>query len=272
MQIHTLLRSGALAAFVVLAAPANALSLSPLAPAAPTCVQDDVEFPDKRPEVKDLLSQLKGHAGKRGKEDLEAKEAMNLLLVEFKQSGPKDRAAIVKGFSGVFKEKRQEDKNGVRDNQIFITSAYALGEMGPESVKSLTSWIDHKSHRKDLDLQRRLILSLGKTKDLKAVKTLIGLLVHRQAGLQGAASEALGNYDGADQKVRKDAFNSILKVYAGVSGQKDSDPNDTIARERYDAISAPMNTALALLSGEESRKVAEWQRFWNKNKKKNWDK
>lgn len=273
MHLHALLRTSALAAAVALGAPASAKPLSPLAPCAPTFVQDDDEsFPDKRPEVKELLGQLKDHAGKRGKQDTEAIAVMNLLLVEFEQSGKKDREAIAKGFSGVFKQKRQEDENGVRQNQIFMTSAVAMGLMGPESVKSLTGWIDHKSHRKDLALQRRLILSLGKTKDPKGIKPLIGLLVHRQATVQAAASEALGNYDGSDQKVRKDAFESILKVYAGVSGQKDSDPNDRTARERYDAISAPMGTALALLSGQDNRKVVEWTRFWNKNKKKNWDK
>jgi hypothetical protein len=51
----------------------------------------------------------------------------------------------------------------------------------------------------------------------------------------------------------------------------DADANDTIARERYDVISAPIVTALQSLSGHNENDPAEWQRWWNKNKKEDWD-
>jgi hypothetical protein len=51
----------------------------------------------------------------------------------------------------------------------------------------------------------------------------------------------------------------------------DGDVNDTIARERYDAISASMITTLQRISGHDERDPAAWQRWWNKNKKEDWE-
>ena len=96
------------------------------------------------------------------------------------------------GCGKAFKEKRREDANGVRDNKLYLAVGVALGEMGPESTAELLSWIQHKTHRKDLALQRVLILSLGKNKDeKKGKKALIDLLVHKDAPVQAATAEAL---------------------------------------------------------------------------------
>ncbi len=230
------------------------------------------EKPDKRPEIAELLTRLSEHADKRGVEDPLAIEVIDKLLQEFPASGPKDRAAIVKGLDKCFTVKRQESEEGVRDNSLYIASATALGGMGPESVKVLIEWIDNKSHRQDMALQRALILALGKTKDPSATKALMDLLPHNQAAMQAAAAEALGEYADAKQEARKQAFESILKTLTALKGAVDSDVNDIISRERYDAISAAMITSLQRLSRHEERDPAEWQRWWNKNKKEDWDK
>jgi HEAT repeat protein len=255
------------------APPAMTLPTGVLSPDPILLVQDDEEEekPDKRPEVKELLDRLKGHAGKRGKEDQQAIEAIDELTQEFEKSGLKDRAAIAKGVGDTLKQKRQE-VDGVRDNKLYLASATALGLMGPESVKPLSSWIGHKTHRKDLPLQRVLILSLGKTKNEKSVGDLIDLLDNKDAMVQAAAAEAMANFDGSDQKVRKDCFKEILQVLMGVNNRVKADVNDTIARERYDVVAAPMITTLQILSGNDERQPDGWQRWWNKNKKRNWDK
>ena len=244
----------------------------PAQPVTPIASCQDDEKPDKRPEVKDLLAQLKQHAGKRGKEDQQAIAVIDTLLIEFEASGLKDRASIAKGVGACLKQKRTTNDEGVRDNKLYLAAAVSLGEMGPESVKPLQSWIGHKQHRKDLELQRRLILSLGKTRDPKAIDTLSGLLQHSKPIVQAAAAEALGNYDGVGQKQRKEIFNDVLKILGAIKNQVDANVNDTIARERYDVVAAPMITTLQGLSGYDERDPAKWQRWWNKNKKKDWDK
>jgi HEAT repeat protein len=226
---------------------------------------------DNRPEVKQMTDKLAAHASKRGKEDVQAKGVIDQLLQEFKNCGPKDRALVVKALDKCFNEKRQEDENGVRDNGLYICAAVALGEMAPESVPVLLHWIGDKSHRKDTELQKKLILLVGKTKHDSAREPLIALLLDKDPQLVAAAAEGLGNFAEIEQKVRKSTFEEVLKVLTSAKNAVDADANDTIARDRYDVVSAPMVTTLQRLSGQEISDPAEWQRWWNKNKKEDWD-
>ena len=143
--------------------------------------------------------------------------------------------------------------------------------MAPESVPVLLSWIGHKTHKKDLALQRLLILKLGKTKDERAVKPLIKQLDYFEPQIQAAASEALGEFDGAELKQRKQIFNELLKVIMSAKSNVDADNSDPIARERYDTVAAPIITSLQRLSGHNEHDPQKWQTWWNKNKKADWD-
>tara|TARA_R110002126_G_scaffold86474_18_gene208801 strand:- start:7458 stop:8294 length:837 start_codon:yes stop_codon:yes gene_type:complete len=256
-------------------APNLSTTLATTLAVAPTVVvpQDDPDsLPDKREEVAEMLVALKDHAGARnGAEDREAIAVMENLVKEFEKSGPKDRKAIVGAVSNALKEKRKEDKDGNRDNRIFIGAAEALGQMGPESVKPLESWIGHKAHKKDLALQRKLILALGLTKDEKSIDTLLDLLKNKDATLQAAASEALGNHSGRDEKARKEIFEEVLKIVTAAHNLVEQNVTDNIARERYDAIKGSMITTLQIMSGESLREPNDFRTWWNKNKKKNWD-
>lgn len=253
-----------LLAFSTLLAPTAA----PPAP-APALVRQD-EVPDGRPEIKELLKTLSSHAKKRGKEDVQAIEVIDQLVQEFPQCGPKDRKAIVKALDKNFKEKRQET-DGVRDNKLYLASTRALGEMAPESVDVLLSWIGHKSHRKDIVLQTALIEELGQTRSPKAREPLIKMLDDEDPSIQAAVATALGEYEDAELKDRKENFEELLKLLMSVKGQKDSDLNDIIARQRWNVISAPIITSLQRLSGEGETDPDAWQRWWNKNKREDWD-
>lgn len=251
---------------------APAATANPVVDPAPFVSQDDPkDLPDKREEVENLIDELKGHAKEKGKEDLQAIAVIDRMTQEFEKSGLKDRGSIAKEIGNLLKQRRKEI-DGVLDNKLFLAAAEALSQMGPESVKILQSWIGHKSHKKDLDLQATLIRSLGKTKDEKGVKTLLDILSHHEAVLQAAAGDALGNYAHLDQKERKDIFKDILQTLTGVYNAMQGDGQNIIARERYDVIAAPMITTLQVLSGHDERQPNGWTRWWNKNKKANWDK
>jgi len=236
------------------------------------------EVPDKRPEVEELCERLKEHVKRRGEEDAQAVEVIDNLIGEFSGSGPKDRVTIVKAVSKCFEARRSSEtveENGVRveklNNQLYLASAVALGEMGPESVKSLEGWIGHKRHRRDLDLQRRLTLSLGKTADPRAVSTLTDLLTHKDAPLIAAAAQALAYFEGEPSDTRKEIFGELLKALMSAKGTMDNDLNDTIARERYNTFSAALVTSLGRMSGFDERDPDKIQRWWNKNKRTDWD-
>lgn len=263
-----LLSLGLLAALAVPAAAAPARSTPSVA--VPGTPLQDPELPDKREEIEVLIDKLDAHAGARGKEDQEAVAVIDTLLTEFPGCGPKDRAAIVKALDKCFKEKRPEEEGG-RQNGLYMAAATALGKMAPESVPVLLSWIDHKSHRGDLALQRTLILQAGATRDEEAQKDIVKLLKHHEAQIQAAAAEALGNYGEAEQDLRKDLFKELLETLMTVKGQKDSDPNDTIARDRWDVIAAPIITSMKALAGHDENDPQAWQAWWNDNKKEDWD-
>lgn len=257
-------------AALVLASPGPAASLAS-AGGAPAARQDDPR-PDKREEVKELCKKFKEHIGERGKQDVEAIAVVDQMLKEFPQSGPKDREALAKALGDAFKQKRKPNSEGVRDNKLFVAAAVALGEMGPEAVPVLDSWINHKDHRDDLALQRQLILSLGKTKEKAAVKPLIDLLVHHQPTVQAATAEALANFDHLELEGRKEIFKEVLDQITAIKGQVDTDPNNTIERERYDTVRAPMRSVLQKMSKQDFSEPSEWRSWWNNNKNKDWDK
>ena len=243
-----------------------------LASAVVAAPQDDEEKPDKRPEIKEALAAFKKHVSKRGDEDVEAIAIIDQMLQEFPESGPKDRKAIAKEIGAVFKLKRKPSKENILDNKLFNAAAIALGRMGPESVKDLVKWSDHKNFAKNVDVKCRLIRALGKTEDEDAVEPLIDFLGHHDAQVQAAAAEGLGNYGEAEQKERKKIFKKMLDQLTRVKNIIDVNQVDPIERKRYDIIAGPMLTSLQVLSGnDEIRDPTEFRRWWNKNKKKDWD-
>ena len=256
--------------FLALISPA-ALAPAEAALAPVSVALQDEEFPDKRPEVKEWLSQLKDHVGERGAEDREAGALIEKLTEEFQKSGEKDRAAIVKEVAKCLDARRKDLKKDVPDNALKLAAAKALGAMGPESVRALSGWVDHKKVRDNIELQRRLVLSLGETKDEDATKALLDMLDNHKPSIVGAAAEALGNFTGIEQRERKKLFEELLKALMSARGKVDADPADNIAREWWNVVSAPLMTAMTALSGHDAKNAQDWQRFWNKNKRSNWD-
>lgn len=247
--------------------PAESLVVSGLQQPAPNT------NPDNRPEIKEFCDQLNDHIGKRGKADTEAIAVIDSLLPEFEKSGPKDRTLIVKGLDKCLDVKRQDSAEGVPDNKLFLAAAVGLRTMGPESAPVLMKWIGHKDHRKDLVLQAKLITSLGKTRDEDGRKLLIKLLVDKSPAVIAAAAEALGEFAEADQKVRKECVDDLIKnALMPAKGLIDVQTPNQADKDRWDTISAPIITTLQRLTGHPETDPQKWQAWWNDNKKKDWDK
>lgn len=229
--------------------------------------------PDNRPEIKEMGDKLSAHIGKRGKEDTEAIGVIDSMAKEFEQCGPKDRVLIVKALDKCFDAKRTESAEGVPDNKLYLAAAVSLRLMGPESAPVLMKWIGHKDHRKDLALQGKLITSLGKTKDEDGRKQLMKLLVDKSPAVQAAAAEALGEFAEADQKIRKECVEELIKnALMPAKGAVDVQTPNQADKDRWDTISAPIITSLQRLTGNNETDPQKWQSWWNDNKKKNWDK
>ena len=251
--------------------PAATLLASP-PPAFQAGKSDAAAKPDKRPEVAERLAKLKTLIDDRkGEKDTDAIAVIDLLVQDFPNNGPKDRAAVTSALSKCFEERRTVKEGDPPNNKLYMAAAVALSTMAPESTKELLKWIGHKDLKKDQALQTRLVDSLGKTKDKEALKPLQNLLNSKDDWMVGAAASALANYGELELAERKTVFETILKNLTAAKSQTDGNPNDTVARQRYDVVAAPMITALQKLSKHDERDPVEWQRWWNKNKRENWD-
>ncbi len=233
--------------------------------------QED-ERPDKRPEIASMLEILADKVGASNREDPSesvAIKAIRDLGSEWFGSGDKDRGAIVRGLDRVFLANRRADKDGGRETLIFREAAKALGRARDEGAKKLDRWIGHPKHRGDIALQVELITALGRTQSDKGIKTLEGLLNENTPELLAAAATALGNFAGKELKVRKNLFESLLKT--AESTRENARGNDSTANALWRALGGPAQSSMRSLSGAEESSTEAWRRWWNKNKRKNWD-
>ena len=177
----------------------------------------------------------------------------------------------MKGIHRAMKVKRRTAKDGTRQRELFLEGAKVLAEMGPESVDPLIRLIDDRNHADDYQVRCAFISSLGKTRDEKAVRRLLDLLDEFQARLQASAATALGNYTNLDQKARKRIFEDLLKLLCGTSAAMQDEQNSSTLRDRWGRISGPCQSSMRKLSGAKEHSPEKWRRWWNKNKRKNWD-
>jgi len=261
-----------------LIAPSFLALATPCAPPAPPTLavlaprdDDENEFEDKRELIETMLDDLGDLTRGRGEQDGEAIQLVGRLSTEFARSGERDRKDIVKALDRCMNLRRRPLAEDQPDNALFRAVGQALGGMGPESVRTLEKWIDNNKHEDDLVLQRVLILALGSTRDEDAVDTLMDLLNEYQWVKQGAAAEALGQFTGLENKDRKEVFEELLKTLGAAEYARQDDPQSSDARLRLNTIRGPIQTSLQRLSGANVNGYANWQSWWNDNKRRNWD-
>ncbi|HIF40593.1 MAG TPA: HEAT repeat domain-containing protein [Planctomycetes bacterium] len=229
--------------------------------------------PDNREAVKGLLDELADYVKKSGRDDpgdSSAIKRINQLCKEFKLSGPKDKKVIIRGLGRVFLAKRRAEKDGSQKTALFIIAARGLGGMGTDASDPLLKWIDSSRHKNDLALQRELILSLGRTKSKKARNELQDLLKDVRPTFKGAAATGLGMFAHEPSKVRKELFEDLLKAL--MQAKANSLGQNSTAQEIWSAINAPATSSMRKLSGGSGSSPEAWQRWWNKNKRRDWDK
>jgi hypothetical protein len=237
-----------------------------------TRADDQDKVPDKRPEVAALLDKLLAHTKKRGDEDAQAVQLIERLGTEFKRSGPVDKKAIITGLTRAMLVRRKPTRDGSRKRQLYLVGARVLGTLAPESVPALVRLATDKNHKDDNQVRAAILAALGKTKDEKGVKVLTKELNEFQAQVQAAAAEALGNFTNLDHKKRKAIFEDLLKLLMSAQADHQSDPTGMTASDRWRRVSGPCQRSMKKLSGANAGSPNTWQRWWNKNKRRNWDK
>ena len=241
-------------------------------PRAHQQLTSDDAVEDSRPEVKALCEQLLAHTKKRGDEDAQAIQIIDRLYSEFRRSGPRDKKMIVAEISRAMRVRRPTARDGTRMRQIFLAGAEKLGKLAPESVDSLIRLATDRSHKDDHQVRVAFLTALGETKDKKAVKVLTKELDESDARVQAGAAEALGEFTHLDYKNRKAIFEDLLKLLMSAQADHQSDPDGTSSADRWRRVPGPCQRSMKKLSGANEGSPNKWQRWWNKNKTRNWDK
>jgi HEAT repeat protein len=255
-----------------------ALLLALPAPSAPTPAATPVaaERGELRPAVSSLVDDLQQELARRSVDEARAKQLVEKLAAEFAISGTRERAPIVRVLERCLAAKSQ----GKPDGELVCHAARALAGMAPESLPVLERALDNKPLLKEKEVGRTLVLALGKTRDKSATKTLLELLDDPDETIVAAAGEALGEYEGANLALRKQLFDAALKSLLQAKEEKDSqvqqtlDPNsphDAAALKRYELLETAFGTTLQRLSKQDARSAELWLRWWNKNKRADWD-
>lgn len=239
----------------------------------PAAAKPDPEIKAKLGEFKELIKDRKGA------KDAEAIKIIDGVLTRFEKLHPKDKKDFAKALYEPLKDRRVKRKPV--DCKLFKASIVALGKTGSDGSKYLKSAFEDKRRFGDdewLSLRAEMLKSLGKTKDLRYVKFLKDeALKNIHDTLMAAAGAALGEFEDAELKVRKDIAKDLIRKFANIyqNANANLDPGDLQRKtweDRLKAVSDPWNTTLRKLTKQHLRTPNDWQRFYNKNKAKDWDK
>jgi len=246
-------------------APALSFSTAPLAATS-----------EPRPALHELIRELSDELGRKELDTEQRTQLMQQLAVEFALGGSKDRVSIVRVLERCLSTK----VTGKADAELAELGARALAGMAPESVPVLSRAVDNRSLMKDPRLARTLVLALGKTRDKLSVKPLLDLLDKSQPELVALAGEALGEQEQAAPQTRRKIFEELLKTLTSAKDARDAALQtaavtnglvDPEIERRYEILEPALLTALAKLSHQEARGAEQWQQWWNKHKRDNWD-
>ncbi len=232
--------------------------------------------PKDNPQVAVLTKSLKEIVGDRkGRKDDEGVKILDKFTKLYPKLNKKQQKTILKAAAHVFKARRKP-----QNPLLFFSGSEALGHFGEAGAKELSKLVNQKQfrHRDWTPLRVHLIKQLGKAAGLSFIKQLLDLALRdSEDQIRGAAGEALGYYAKKDQKVRKLIVGKLIKeLNATYNGSKSSlDPVDPVRKlyeDRFKAIQDPWMKALTKLTTLNFRTPLEWEKWWNKNKRKNWDK
>jgi len=252
-----------------------AMILTPvlLAQPDPAPAKPDPAVKTKLDEFKKLIKDRKGA------KDGEAIKIIDSVLSGFDKLHPKDKKDFAKALYEPLKNPRIKRKP--TDARLFKVTVVALGKTGTVGSGYLKKAFQDKKRFGDKEwrsLRADMLKSVGKTKDLGQVKFLTDEARRNiEDTLMAAAGEALGEFAEADLKVRKQISKELIKKFANIyeNANVNLDSGDLQRKtweDRYKAVADPWNTTLKKLTKQNIRTPNEWQKFYNKNKAKNWDK
>jgi len=162
-----------------------------------------------------------------------------------------------------FKE-RKRDTEGHR--RLWKAAVFALGQMGADGAPFLWKAMDEKRFKKDVDFRALCVAQVGATLDWKQYEELIDLLDYHEDQIIAAAAEALTHYREAPGKIRQEVVKKLVQFLESYYTAQ-TNPEDSVARQRYRIVRRPMIGALSAITGQASQDPLEWRKWYENNKK-----
>jgi hypothetical protein len=240
--------------------------------------QDETRTAPKAPDPqvsKDVAAFMKLVNDKQMSKETEARTYLQKWVQDFEAMHPKDQAAVTGALQDVFLRAKQRPPEKI---ELYDAAAVALSRMGKGGAKVLKEAFTHARFGKSdwVPLRGRLIASLGQTQDLGQWNFILDTALRDpEDQIMAKAGEALGAYEKADMKVKREIVKKLLKRFVEIHNQSRTESlDDPVAETRkrtYAAIADPWNTTLAKLSGQSFRSPQDWEKWWNNHKDDNWE-
>jgi len=230
-------------------------------------------------------------AEKKGAEKKEAKpagvpteEILNELNTAFKNKHEQSSVQALEKAVVAIKEPERPAKEksqilramqsglGNKNDRVKLATVNSLGRIGPPGAKPLSKTLKVKAYRRNRELLAAVIDALGLTRDEKTAANTLVKLASRDSdwGVRAWAGRALGNFDKnvAHGRTRKAICETLIQVYEGIQSKMNSDPRDSDARRKHDAIQGDFVATLRILTEQEWNNAFDWRKWFNKNKKR----
>lgn len=137
------------------------------------------------------------------------------------------------------------------------------------SAKILADEAGKKTTAQDLTYHGQVLVAVGKLHSAKQLPFLTKYMNYKDWEVRGSAAEALGFYRESPLAQRKEAVESMLKIYNSAWSAA-NDPRDTTAKNNLEKIKRATEGSLKLLTGVKTgvEGAPAWQKWWNDTGKK----
>lgn len=231
--------------------------------------------PKDDPKIAEMIKAFKKVVRGKSDKDSEGARILDEFADRFKVLNKKQQKAVAKSSGGAFRARRKPD-----EVVLYLSAGEALARFGEHGASELAKVVKIRRFRKKewSTMRSQMIRLLGRPADKRFIELLLDIaLKDNDEQARGKAGEALGHYSGYSQGTRKKIVEKLVKTLEEVysSSKSNLDPNDLDRAtwvQRYAAIQDPWMKTLSRMTGQSIKDVQAWTKWWNKNKRSNWDK
>jgi hypothetical protein len=241
----------------------TSLILMLLLATAPGFAKD--EEPTASEKAEDFAKEFKkGYKKMTSAEQMEAVDKLVAFYTDKNVDEKGAKKAILEGLSKTAT---------VRDKSVVAHTMKKVAALGEDAVKLVLPTLNRELGQKapDENVYETALGTLAKiaSENKMVIKTLTKLLKDKENEIVGLAARTISGYAQSSGKVRKELFEEVLKATEGVYSGAQSQ-NQTLER-KWNVIGDDVNDALSKLAHVKLSDPAVARKWFNDNKKKNWD-